>query len=175
MTNVLARLKHLLLKSALLKLYYSFIYPYLSYCIIVWGCADKKYLHRISVLQNKAMRFVTNSKLTCNLNKLYTSCNCLKLEDIYMFNLLQFFFKLKYKLLPNNFNDNIRLYDTAVNYALRSNILHDFARTSMRKKHPFCAGPVNWDTLPVSLKSICTFNKFKRDVFTNLMSKYSND
>ena len=37
--GVIARLRKILQKSSLIPLYYSFIYPYLSYCVEVWGNA----------------------------------------------------------------------------------------------------------------------------------------
>ena len=37
--GVIARARKILQKSSLIPLYYSFIYPYLSYCVEVWGNA----------------------------------------------------------------------------------------------------------------------------------------
>ena len=43
----------LLLLLLLVNLYYTFIFPYLSYCNIVWGRAANIYLSRIFLLQKK--------------------------------------------------------------------------------------------------------------------------
>ena len=37
----------------LLSLYYSYIYPYLIYCIEVWGCAAPSHLHSLFLLLKK--------------------------------------------------------------------------------------------------------------------------
>ena len=45
-------------KSALLSLYYSLIYPYLQYCIIVWGSTYSTNLNLIFLLQKRAVRII---------------------------------------------------------------------------------------------------------------------
>ena len=40
-------------KKSLLKLYYSYIYPHLTYCIEVRGCAAKSHLQSLFILQKK--------------------------------------------------------------------------------------------------------------------------
>ena len=46
-------------KKSLLNLYYSYIYPYLTYCIEVWGCAAKSHLQALFILQKKIVRIMT--------------------------------------------------------------------------------------------------------------------
>ena len=50
--GILCRAKKLFKTSTLVTLYYSFIFPYISYCIEVWGNAPKKYNDSILKLQN---------------------------------------------------------------------------------------------------------------------------
>jgi hypothetical protein len=38
-------------KTSLYKLYYSLVYPYIQYCIIVWGSTYQTNLNRIVLLQ----------------------------------------------------------------------------------------------------------------------------
>ena len=40
-------------KSSLVNLYYSYVYPYLTYCIEVWGCAYPTHLQCLFLLQKK--------------------------------------------------------------------------------------------------------------------------
>ena len=44
---------------SLLSLYNSYIYPYLIYCIEVWGCAAPSHLHSLFLLQKKIVRITT--------------------------------------------------------------------------------------------------------------------
>ena len=47
-------------KRALLTLYYSLVYPYLQYCVSVWGSTYHTNLHRLILLQKKAVRIISN-------------------------------------------------------------------------------------------------------------------
>jgi hypothetical protein len=45
-------------RSALRTLYYALIYPYLQYCIIIWGSTYPSCLHRIHLLQKRVIRII---------------------------------------------------------------------------------------------------------------------
>ena len=49
--------------SCLLILYYSLIYPYLTYCNIVWASTFSSYLYTILLLYKKFARLATFSKV----------------------------------------------------------------------------------------------------------------
>ena len=44
-------------KRALLDLYYACIYPYMTYCFEVWGCASQTQLNSIYLLQNNTVNY----------------------------------------------------------------------------------------------------------------------
>ena len=44
------------------NLYYSFIYPYFTYCVEVWGNAATSHMLPLCLLQNKVVRIITYSK-----------------------------------------------------------------------------------------------------------------
>ena len=54
--GILNKLKCYLPKKILLQLYHALIYPHLLYAIHKRGSTYKSYLHKISILQNKAVR-----------------------------------------------------------------------------------------------------------------------
>ena len=49
-------------QEILLQLYHALIHPHLLYAIPMWGSAYKSYLHKISILQNKAFKIVIQTK-----------------------------------------------------------------------------------------------------------------
>ena len=53
---ILNKLKRHFPKKILLQLYHALIHRHLLYSIPIWGSIDKSYLHKISILQNKAVR-----------------------------------------------------------------------------------------------------------------------
>ena len=51
--GIMYKSRQFLSKLALLDLYYANIYPYMTYCIEVWGCASQTQLNCIFLLQKK--------------------------------------------------------------------------------------------------------------------------
>ena len=49
-------------KQGLLSLFYSFIYPYLTYCNHIWGSTYKSRLRRLIILQNKAVKIIAHAR-----------------------------------------------------------------------------------------------------------------
>ena len=48
-------------KVSLNNLYYTYIYPYFTYCIEVWGSAAKCHVNSLFLLQKKIIRIMTFS------------------------------------------------------------------------------------------------------------------
>ena len=57
--GILHKAKKILQKESLLTLYNCFIYPYIIYCIEVWGAASLKNLMSVLRLQKRAVRLLT--------------------------------------------------------------------------------------------------------------------
>ena len=63
--------------KALKLIYYSLIYPFLSYCHTVWGAAGKTMLDRISIAQKKVIRTITYKSKYFHTNDLFKSLGLL--------------------------------------------------------------------------------------------------
>ena len=50
--------RRFLSKACLTNLYHTYIYPYLIYCIEVWGIAPKYHLNHIHLIQKKIVRII---------------------------------------------------------------------------------------------------------------------
>ena len=57
-SRILSKVRHYVSKVSLVKLYYSFVYPYLKYGIIAWGNSRKTSLQKVQVAQNKIFRTI---------------------------------------------------------------------------------------------------------------------
>ena len=56
--GIIAKLRHLLCKSAIKMIYYSFIQPYINYGLLNWGCATNKNLDCIKKSMDKVIRLI---------------------------------------------------------------------------------------------------------------------
>ena len=54
--GMLSRAKNNLPFYLLKMLYFAMIYPYLTYCNMIWGCASSQVLNSIFILQKRAIR-----------------------------------------------------------------------------------------------------------------------
>ena len=52
--GIMYKARQYLNKSSLVNLYYSYVYPYLTYCIEVWGCAYPTHLQCLFLLPKKS-------------------------------------------------------------------------------------------------------------------------
>ena len=66
--GIIAKLRHFVPRHVLLTLYHSLILPYISYGICSWGHAAETHLHKLLVLQKRALRlmFFTDPRTQCS-------------------------------------------------------------------------------------------------------------
>ena len=50
--GIIRKASKLLNKKALLNLYHTFIFPYLIYCVEIWGCAERHPYHPYNFFKN---------------------------------------------------------------------------------------------------------------------------
>ena len=62
--------------------WHTFVYPYLNYCIHVWGKAYNVHIHDLIVLQNKAVRIFHGVSPRTNADKLYFDHDILSLKRL---------------------------------------------------------------------------------------------
>lgn len=72
--GILSRLRYYLDLNNLIQLYYSLIYPFLIYGLIVWGNTYITALKPAIVLQKKAIRIITFSKFHDHSSPLFKLC-----------------------------------------------------------------------------------------------------
>ena len=62
--DIIGRSSPCLTTLALKTLYYSLVYPYFQYCIIVWGSTYPTNLNRLNLLQKRVIRIVNKKPWT---------------------------------------------------------------------------------------------------------------
>ena len=77
--GILNKLKCYFPRNIFLQFYHVLIYLHLLYAIPIWGFTNQSYLHIISILQNKAVKIVTQTKWNSSANP-YTNLKVLKLN-----------------------------------------------------------------------------------------------
>ena len=138
--GILNRLKLFLPQSAKCMIYNSLILSHINYGILLWGYQ----CDRITKLQKKAVRKVTNSKYNAHTDPLFKSLNLLKVTDIAVLYQLKFYHKYINNELPEYFqkinyfiNRNVHGYGTRQNKPIYICIAkHEFSKKCIRHNLP---------------------------------------
>ena len=163
------------LNSACKKLiYYSIIYPYLQYCISIWGAACATTLKPLVVLQKRAIRIVSSVGFLEHTNDPFKSLKILKLNDIYTLESFKF---IHSQLNSTNPITEITLNNQIHNYNLRNrnNIHipnHGNNLNEVNRRFVTHNGCILFNDLPMNLRSILNPTTFKINVKKYLISSY---
>lgn len=98
--GILACARKNLNDRTLITLYYAFIYPYITYCVDVWGHCSQHLFQSLFKLQKRAVRLITNSSRRSHTGPLFQSLELLNLKSIYILNIAIIMFKYHTRQLP---------------------------------------------------------------------------
>jgi hypothetical protein len=174
--GLISRARQLLNKKILVQIYYSFLYPYLTYGNIIWGQAAEINLWPIFKLQKRAIRLIENIPRNGSTTKSFGNLKIMRLPDIHSYQIMIFMFKFKKGLLPTLFdsyfseNASHHRYPTRRANQLRmpkvkSKIANSFIRKS---------GVTLWNTMAEKLEPIgnSSMAVFKKRLIIYLVGKY---
>ena len=162
--GIIYRSRFLLTSATKLALYYSLIYPYLTYCNIVWSSTYETNVKRIYLLQKRAVRAMSNSDYRAHSAPLFRKLNIL---DIYKLNthcIGKFMFSYSRDLLPECF-DNLFIFNNQIhdhNTRAATKYRSHACRTNIKQFTILHQGPKIWNCLPPSITEINTISSFKR-------------
>ena len=118
--GILAKLKHCLPTTALLTLYYAFIYPHILYGIALWGFAYSSHLNKLQVVQNKTVRAICSLNWREHLTPYFFRCNILKIKDVAKLETAKFMHTFTNQILQKYFLAYFRRVSVTHNRRTRS-------------------------------------------------------
>ena len=101
--GLLYKARFYLPSNSLLSLYYTLIYPYLTYCNLVWASTYVSNLQRIYLLQKRAVRSVSKADYKAPSKLLFTKLNILDIFSIYSLQVGTFMYHYHNHMLPLSF------------------------------------------------------------------------
>ena len=165
LTGLLYRIRHLLNLDTKLNFYYSLMYPFLSYNILVWGGACHSHLDGLVKIQKRIIRLILNEPFYAHTTPLFRKLGILKISDIYKYNLCIYMF--------NKATNNYYSVQHEVNTRNRNLCVPRFCRLTSTQKSVSFSGPTVWNSLPEHLKSIDRIHIFKTQLKSYLLNQYS--
>ena len=131
--GIIFKCRRLFNKKTLLTLYNSFMYPYMNYCVSVWGNTYDSYLDPLAKLQKRAVRIVSGAHRNSPTDCIFKKLKILKLREIYIYSVQLFVFKYHHKLLPNIFDSFFALNSSFHSHETRSVSLYRPPRVQSSK------------------------------------------
>ncbi len=172
--GIINRLKSYLPQQTLLQLYYSFIYPHVLYCILVWGNCAKTVINPLIVLQKRVVRIISGAAFRQHSPPLFKANKILTINDIYHLQVSLFMYRYTNNLLPRTFNNYFRLSSDVHQRSTRfsHNIRLERFRLKLKECSLKISGPNIWNRLEPEFKKSFNINSFKFRLKSNLLNKY---
>lgn len=156
----------------LTTLYYSFIYPYLSYCIEVWGKAAAIHLNSLFKLQKRVVKNIRSVPIRTESDPIFRQLGILRLSDIYRYQVITFMFKFIKGMLPDMFDDMFTRNSSVIRRVTRQQ--HKLAiprcRTTAFQKTLRFTGVQEWNEICDTVDHFCSVHTLKKRVKTYIIS-----
>jgi len=172
--GILNKPKYTLSCDILHILYNSLIQPYLSYCNILWGGANKITLYRLICLQKRAFRLISHSQYNSPSSPFFVRLPILKLCDIHLYQIYQYMYKAKNHLLPSSCSHHTLFTNVTHRFVFREVSLFNTmsCRTQLRSKYIGVIGPKLWNDLPFYIQSSVSLPTFKKRCVNHMLKNY---
>ena len=156
--GILSKLRHFAPCNLLIQIYYTLIFPFITYSIIIWGNTYKTILNPITVLQKKAVRIITFSHFQSHTSPIFKKLNLLKLSDIVKLHTILFMHQYYNDRLPKAFNDFFSLVKHKHRYNTRHASKITYTLPLIRTNHGLHSlrfyGPKLWNSVDEELKTL---------------------
>ncbi len=168
---VINKLKNTLSKPLLKTIYYSMVHPYLSYGVLLWGSAKKKYIHTLETAQKRAIRSIHRAKYNEHTKPLFEESNILTLQNTHTLQISMFMFSFHTYQLPEPLQS---IYTRSADIHTHQTHHRDDPHTITRRLQLmynsfFCKGPELWRSIPLDIKQAKSLPSVKARMKRNLI------
>ena len=174
--GIIYKTRHYLNLQTMKHLYYTLIYPYLTYGILSWGNATKGRLSKVSTLQNKCIRSIFFVNRRESAKPYYNLLGFLSLNNIYELKVALFGYKITFtKSLPDPFIGYVTpasdIHSHNTRYALQHNFFKPATNTNYGiSTFKFSLSTI-WYSIPASIKNSPTYLSFKKKIKAHFLKK----
>ena len=163
--GILHRICKVVPLNVLINLYYSLVYPYVLYGILVWGGSSDVHINSILLLQKKIIRIVTNSEFLAPTAPLFYSTKILRVKDVYRYILGTYMYR-QHSL------GTLQLHSHPYGTRGHTNAVPSFQRLSQCQRSIYFSGPMVWNSIPYEIRNSSSIYVFKRKYKEHLLSDY---
>ena len=156
--GILYKLKNAFPQMILKQLYFALIHPLLLYGIITWGSTFSTYLHRLQILQNKAVRAVVGAHYPDSAKPILSNLHKLQIDDLFKFENAIFVFKWNRNNVPISFSNFFKKTRNVSKRITRqssksSNLYIPRCRSNRLQRSMKYQGVKVWNLIPENIKN----------------------
>ena len=172
--GILSIARKVLNQKSLITLYYSFMYPYLTYCLLIWGNSPLTTLWPVYKLQKIAIRILANLKKRESSLSFCKKQKILRLPEIYTLYTGIFMFKFNNSLLPDIYHNLFTRNHAFHNYPTRisDKLRIPLAKTKIGGTFITKTGVQIWNGLPIVIQEKTRIGGFKHSLISHLLDSY---
>ena len=161
-------------QKTLIQLYHAFIFPYLNYCVLIWGNSPASILWPVFKLQKLALRLIANIGYRDSSLAFCKKHQILRLPEIYALNAGIFMYKYSYHQLPPLFNSLFTANQDIHHYATRNAqmLRVPIVKTRIADKFITKTGVNLWNNFKSVLSTNCKLGTFKKKLKIHLTHNY---
>jgi len=170
--GILNKARRILNTDTLKTLYYTFAYPYLIYCNIVWGNAHQIHLNKLLKIQKRIIRIINNNAYKLESKSLFLKFNMLDVYQIHFYLVANFMYKYMNGALPPNFNEMFNLLFENHDYCTRqtNSLKIPLCKLDMLKRTLRYNGVIIWNKIQYIAEIINSLDVFKMHIKSSLLS-----
>ena len=171
--GILYKCRHYLDLATLKNLYYSFIYPYISYGALIWGSNYKTKILPLHILQKRALRVITFSDSRTPSRPLFQNLEILNVFEIVKLQLCEIAYNFANDQLLDLFTDYFHDLNSVHTYNTRSktnkNLYIPRQRLNYGKFGIKFAAASQWNEVPIEIKNSPSLSCFRKAYKKNLL------
>ena len=156
--RIIAKLRHFVPRHVLLTLYRSSILPYISHGICAWGHAAETHLHKLLVLQKRALRLMFFTNPRTHAAPLFLETKQLPISFLLFEQMSLLMYDVHNNLAPDNIENMFTKLTTVQGYRTRSvtneNYYVEQVRTENVKRSFYISGALIWNSIPLPIKAL---------------------
>ena len=98
--GIILKARKIFSHETLNMLYYCFIYPYVNYCVHIWGSTYISYLTKLLVLQKRIVRIISGVPRLTHTEPLFVKLGILTVNRLFKYNIGLLMYKYHHSMLP---------------------------------------------------------------------------
>ena len=102
--GIISRIRPFFNTKVALLLYFSLVYPYITYCNIIWASTYNTHLHQLNVLQKRIIRIIFLLTPLSSTVSTFTNNSLLNISQIHNLQTALFMFSYDFNSLPKIFS-----------------------------------------------------------------------